>query len=443
MHTYLKYILFIFSFSLSLSSNSQTNLVSVVATGGGPTESLATNRALRNAIEKTFGVFISSSTQISNDELIKDEIATVASGNIASYETISVINVGSDFLVTISAQVSPERLVFNLKNMGHKVEIQGNIFAQNVLKEKFYKDQEVVVIKDFIEAYKNIWIIDDFLTIACDPFFMNLGAINKSSFQNALSGEEDFRTILFNNQIRFDGLYDEANLYTYYIHRFGPYKSEVLCLQGGKWISQEQTRRGPSCEFKNSEFYILPIVFKPIYNSQNALLISKTILGILQAISIKDLKQFSTLMGNPHLISLSLPIDEKIKKFQYNAINKKKSAINFLEGAQKVTFEQFYLRNDESITLLKSFMNKQFIRTSLGAVNLKNKFITSNEPHFLLTHQELKTTAEVYRNNTNILSLCSYNDGPNQFIYPSVLCLTLSLKEMEDLKKVEFEWKNN
>ena len=60
--------------------------VLLIVSGDGSTKEEATKAALRSAIEQAFGTFVSSNTKILNDELVKDEIVTVASGNIKSYK---------------------------------------------------------------------------------------------------------------------------------------------------------------------------------------------------------------------------------------------------------------------------------------------------------------------------------------------------------------------
>jgi hypothetical protein len=44
---------------------------------------------LRSAIEQAFGAFISSKTEILNDNLVKDEIVSVSNGNIQKFEVLS------------------------------------------------------------------------------------------------------------------------------------------------------------------------------------------------------------------------------------------------------------------------------------------------------------------------------------------------------------------
>ena len=65
--------------------------VTLVVSGEGATKDEATKVALQSAIEQAFGTFVSANTQILNDELVKDEIVTVSSGNVKNYEYLSEI----------------------------------------------------------------------------------------------------------------------------------------------------------------------------------------------------------------------------------------------------------------------------------------------------------------------------------------------------------------
>ena len=78
----LYFIIAVLLFPLILQA--QPKEVSLIVTGEGATKEEATNNALRSAVEQAFGVFVSANTEILNDELIKDEIATISSGNIKS-----------------------------------------------------------------------------------------------------------------------------------------------------------------------------------------------------------------------------------------------------------------------------------------------------------------------------------------------------------------------
>ena len=65
--------------------------VSLIVSGDGSTKEEATKAALRSAIELAFGTFVSANTKILNDELVKDEIITVSSGNVKNYKYLSEI----------------------------------------------------------------------------------------------------------------------------------------------------------------------------------------------------------------------------------------------------------------------------------------------------------------------------------------------------------------
>lgn len=110
--------------------------VSLIITGTGTTKENATSNALRTAIEKTFGTFVSANTSVVNDDLVKDEIVTVTSGTVASYEELNCRQVngndGTLYEVTVSAVVSIDNLVKFAQNHGMSAELAGQTFAMNV-----------------------------------------------------------------------------------------------------------------------------------------------------------------------------------------------------------------------------------------------------------------------------------------------------------------------
>ena len=60
--------------------------VTLIVQGDGASKREAVDVALRSAIEQAFGVFVSTNTTILNDEFVKDEIASISSGNIKEYK---------------------------------------------------------------------------------------------------------------------------------------------------------------------------------------------------------------------------------------------------------------------------------------------------------------------------------------------------------------------
>lgn len=110
----------------------QVDEVTLVAFGDGPTKQEAINVALRSAIEQTFGAFVSANTDILNDELVKDEIVTVTSGNVKSYKELSSSKLDNgSFSVSLQATVSARQLTAYAQGHGAKTEFAGAMFGQN------------------------------------------------------------------------------------------------------------------------------------------------------------------------------------------------------------------------------------------------------------------------------------------------------------------------
>ena len=70
----------------AISNANNNDEVTIVVSGDGATKSEATALALRSAIERTFGTFVSANTTILNDDLVQDEIVSITTGNIKKYE---------------------------------------------------------------------------------------------------------------------------------------------------------------------------------------------------------------------------------------------------------------------------------------------------------------------------------------------------------------------
>lgn len=128
-----KLILFTVTILLSMVGRAQyVDDVTLVVSGMASTKEDATHLALRSAIEQAFGVFVSANTSIVNDELVKDEIATVASGNVTSYKELeSVILPNNMCMVTLQAVVSTQKLVAYAKSKGSSCEFAGATLMAN------------------------------------------------------------------------------------------------------------------------------------------------------------------------------------------------------------------------------------------------------------------------------------------------------------------------
>lgn len=119
---------------IAFGASAQTvNEVTLVVSGDGTTKEAATHSALRSAIEQAFGTFVSANTSILNDELIKDEIVSVSSGNIQKYiELSSAILPDGNTSVTLQATVSIGKLISYTQNKGYQCEFAGQTFAMQL-----------------------------------------------------------------------------------------------------------------------------------------------------------------------------------------------------------------------------------------------------------------------------------------------------------------------
>ena len=139
-------------FSLQSSQAQDTDkTVTLTVSGTGKTIEEARLNAMRSAIEQAFGAFISSKTEILNDNLVKDEIVSVANGNIQKYDVISQVelpNVG--YAITLSATVSIEKLTSFAESKGVVIEFKGGMFGATIKLQKLNEESEYVAIKNLL-----------------------------------------------------------------------------------------------------------------------------------------------------------------------------------------------------------------------------------------------------------------------------------------------------
>lgn len=138
---------------LTVTTFAQTT-VSLVVSGEGPTKTEATSAALRSAIEQAFGTFVSANTTILNDELVENEIATVSSGNIESYDEISSFESNGKWEVTLNASVSIDKLVNYVKGKGAETEFAGQTFALQMKMRALNKENEKQALLNLVKQVR-------------------------------------------------------------------------------------------------------------------------------------------------------------------------------------------------------------------------------------------------------------------------------------------------
>ena len=141
-------MIFVLAFALLNNVDAQDNkTVVITVSGDGPTKQEALQTALRNAIEQAFGTFISSKTQILNDELFSDEIVSVSNGNIHGYNVISEVQTpDGHWNNTVKAIVSVDKLTSFCESRGVDVEFKGSLFALNIKQQMLNEKNELEVL---------------------------------------------------------------------------------------------------------------------------------------------------------------------------------------------------------------------------------------------------------------------------------------------------------
>lgn len=159
------------NFSLVFSQNDKT--VTLTVSAQGQTISEAKQNALRDAIEQAFGTFISSNTEILNDELVKDEIVSVSNGNIQDYEVISEIQLpGGGYATTLKATVSVTKLTSFVKSKGIEAELKGNLFAFNIKQQELNEQNEIKAVYNIASVTLELFINSFYGTISPEEPFL-------------------------------------------------------------------------------------------------------------------------------------------------------------------------------------------------------------------------------------------------------------------------------
>ena len=163
--------------------------VSLVVSADGATKTEAINNALRSAIEQTFGTFVSANTEILNDQMVKDEIATVSSGNIQKYKEVTSITLpNGNTSVTLNVTVSLKKLVNYAQSKGSECEFAGATFGANARMYEFNKKNEQLAIQNMIKQLDALRPVYDYEIEVSEPVINNT---NESRLKWRAAGQKE------------------------------------------------------------------------------------------------------------------------------------------------------------------------------------------------------------------------------------------------------------
>jgi hypothetical protein len=163
----------ILSSILALNSNAQeaNRDVTIIASGSGTSMEEAQRSALRSALEQAFGAFITSKTEIFNDQIVADEISSVASGNIKSYDILNQDQLPDGrWGCTLNALVSVDRLTSFVQAKGITIEIKGGMFALNIKQQLLNEQGEINAVAELVGLlHEPMQISFDYVIKSSDP----------------------------------------------------------------------------------------------------------------------------------------------------------------------------------------------------------------------------------------------------------------------------------
>ena len=398
----------------------EENIVTIIGSGSGLNETEATNAALRSCIEKAFGVFVSATTEIENDQLVKDKIATIGSGTINKYEVISVLKVKNGLDVTVSAQVSPSKIVNIIKAEGYDVKINGSVYAQNAMKEEYYKSQELEILTSFFDKYYGINFFDFEFSIS-EPA--------------AIGASEEFAGADYEYRLMIKKYYDDAidNCKGYLKNCSYSMSMSNTCY------GSSSRRKKPHYGFGHSSWYwddslkfIIRVLAIPTPNANYATFV-RSFVDLLSEIRIIDEDNFKKNVGSIYYVInqnvlFEGGITERLRFEEAGAELRKDDVDNYLKRIGMVRnnekalkkAQKYSLKNKPSYTKeeKEKFIEKKYLEESKMAdlqreTNLPPVYGLRNEESRLLITDFFRN---VYYKSTSLnLSSPTYSDIKNRY----------------------------
>jgi hypothetical protein len=180
----LRKVMILFSYSLlffiNVTAQEENKDVIITASGSGKTLEDAKQSALRSAIEQAFGAFISSKTEMFNDQIVADQMASVSSGNIKSFE---ILNQGQlpdgRWGVTLKTIVSVDKLTSFVQAKGITIEVKGGMFALNIKQQLLNEQGEFNAVAEMVGLlHEPMQISFDYVIKSSDPRSLDVESKN-------------------------------------------------------------------------------------------------------------------------------------------------------------------------------------------------------------------------------------------------------------------------
>ena len=134
-------LLFFFVAHSNFSISQDTSKIEVIVIGYGNTIENAKITAIRNASEKVAGLFVSTKTQIKNNELENDIISSISSTAITSFNILKELKLpNQSFVLTVKIGVSFKTIDNIVTQNSANVKLNGSLFTLNI-KQQILNEQ--------------------------------------------------------------------------------------------------------------------------------------------------------------------------------------------------------------------------------------------------------------------------------------------------------------
>jgi hypothetical protein len=155
----------------NVNAQSENKDVTITASGSGKTLEDAKQSALRSATEQAFGAFISSKTEMFNDQVVADQMASVSSGNIKSFEILNQDQLPDGrWGVTLKTIVSVDKLTSFVQAKGINIEVKGGMFALNIKQQLLNEQGEIKAVAEMVGLlHEPMQISFDYVIKSSDP----------------------------------------------------------------------------------------------------------------------------------------------------------------------------------------------------------------------------------------------------------------------------------
>lgn len=154
-------------------ATTRENIVTIQAKGIGSSRENAIIEASRAALRASYGEFVSSNITTLNNQIVKEEFASLVSGTVKSYEVLSEFEDSFSsppmIEVLIEAKVGTGDLFKFAKAIGDDVEVQGSLFAAKFKQQSLNKKSEAIAMQHLVDRVDSIYAFFDHKLYLAQP----------------------------------------------------------------------------------------------------------------------------------------------------------------------------------------------------------------------------------------------------------------------------------